>query len=94
MRLSLPFRLLATAAVATAAYAFVKSGIGMQGRHQSANDRREVKSFPKADDSGISSDPEEVRPAGAEAMRRPPRQWDNVDEAGDESFPASDPPAY
>jgi len=34
-----------------------------------------------------------VRPAGAESMRNPPSDWDDVDEASDESFPASDPPA-
>ena len=33
-----------------------------------------------------------VRPAGPSAMRDPPRSWDKVDEASDESFPASDPP--
>ena len=34
-----------------------------------------------------------VRPAGPEAMRDPPKHWDEADERSDESFPASDPPA-
>jgi hypothetical protein len=34
-----------------------------------------------------------ARQAGAEAMRDPPKEWTKVDEASDESFPASDPPA-
>ncbi|HUI98185.1 MAG TPA: hypothetical protein VLX44_20715 [Xanthobacteraceae bacterium] len=34
------------------------------------------------------------RPAGPEAMRDPPADWDKVDEAVDESFPASDAPSY
>ncbi len=34
-----------------------------------------------------------VRPAGPSAMRDPPQEWSKVDEASDESFPASDPPA-
>lgn len=34
-----------------------------------------------------------ARSAGPEAMRDPPKEWENVDQAVDESFPASDPPA-
>jgi len=34
-----------------------------------------------------------ARSAGPAAMRDPPADWSKVDEASDESFPASDPPA-
>ncbi|HMJ94081.1 MAG TPA: hypothetical protein VK472_08285 [Allosphingosinicella sp.] len=33
-----------------------------------------------------------ARSAGPDAMRDPPGDWDKVDQAADESFPASDPP--
>lgn len=34
-----------------------------------------------------------VRHAGPEGMKSDPPHWDKADEASDESFPASDPPA-
>ena len=34
-----------------------------------------------------------ARSAGPEAMRDPPKDWEKADQASDESFPASDPPA-
>ena len=37
-------------------------------------------------------DPQDIRDSGPEAMPDPPADWDDVDEASDESFPASDPP--
>lgn len=35
----------------------------------------------------------QIRPAGPEEMRDRPKKWSPEDQAADESFPASDPPA-
>lgn len=37
--------------------------------------------------------PVNVRNAGPQGMRSDPPEWDKVDQASDESFPSSDPPA-
>ena len=42
---------------------------------------------------GASGNATQVRNAGAQSMRDEPRRWSATDEASDESFPASDPPA-
>lgn len=44
-------------------------------------------------DDAESPKPKKVRDAGPDAMENPPKKWNDVDEASDESFPASDPPA-
>ena len=43
---------------------------------------------------GPVGDSGNVRPAGPDATRDPPKEWTKVDEASDESFPASDPPNF
>ena len=43
------------------------------------------------EDHVSSDDINATRVAGPGAMRDPPKSWDRVDEAADESFPASDP---
>ncbi|ODT78654.1 MAG: hypothetical protein ABS76_23335 [Pelagibacterium sp. SCN 64-44] len=39
---------------------------------------------------GPADAPVQVRPAGPEGMAGNPEKWDDIDEAVDESFPASD----
>lgn len=76
--------LLQWAAVGAAGYAIYKAT------------RRQAHDSHPAFASGETSGPNfaKVRNAGPEAMRDGvTRRWDKVDEAADESFPASDPPA-
>ncbi len=53
-----------------------------QGASQTRRGRERAKHPPK------------IRDAGPANMDHPPRRWDKVDEAMDESFPASDPPSH
>lgn len=48
---------------------------------------------PKPNKQTPPPKPGKVRDAGPDAMKNPPKKWSDVDEASDESFPASDPPA-
>lgn len=41
---------------------------------------------------GPKDSPVQVRPSGKESMADKPENWDELDEALDETFPASDPP--
>ena len=75
------FKLAALSAAAYGLYRYV-----VQQR-----DRAAPVAFASGEPAGDGFAP--VRNAGTEAMRSDPPEWDRTDEASDESFPASDPPA-
>jgi hypothetical protein len=60
---------------------------------QRETDTRVKKKPPPPDAKSKNGQKKPVRDAGPEAMKNPPKKWDETDQASDESFPASDPPA-
>lgn len=48
---------------------------------------------PNSDSNTPKPKPKKVRDAGPDSMANPPKKWTDVDQASDESFPASDPSA-
>ena len=88
--------LLALAGIAALAVSFLRDNTASRG--QGATSHGSPKGLaainPKvAEGSEEVAASNFVRPAGPEGMRDQPRRgWSKVDEASDESFPASDPP--
>jgi len=86
MKLNRTTAILATIGAAAAGYLAVsaygrRDGSGRTGSAFAEDERHATKDFSA------------TRSAGPEAMRDPPKEWNAADEASDESFPASDPPA-
>lgn len=76
----------ALAAVGTALWRYLRPKKHGEGRHHAA-------AF--APDETDRENFDQTRTAGPEGMRDDTRRaWNKVDQAADESFPASDPPAY
>jgi hypothetical protein len=57
-------------------------------QHKKSND--EAAALRDGRKPGPTDAPVQVRNSGPDAMKDRPEKWDEVDEASDESFPASD----
>jgi len=78
----------AAAIVGLGAALFARRWRGRDGEERPAPAHSRGKAAPgPVGQSGAS------RSAGPDAMRDPPAEWERTDQASDESYPASDPPA-
>ena len=78
--------LAAIGALAVASFAVTRS----LGRERASRSGSEPETVPVAPSAGTA----DVRPAPENSRRRSREEWDQVDEASYQSFPASDPPAW
>lgn len=83
--------ILATIGAAAAGYLAVHA-VGRLGRVRGDTSGGGGPAFSDSESHALR-DFNATRSAGPEAMRDPPKEWSAADEASDESFPASDPPA-
>lgn len=67
---------------------------GRSAEGRSGRDRSAAAAYRRGVGGAYDRDYGRIRPAGRESTRDDRDSWDKVDEASDESFPASDPPAY
>ncbi len=85
-----------TGIIAAGAAAIVGFGAALFVRRRWRSDEQEVPASATARGKtapGPVGQSGAARSAGPEAMRDPPKKWEKTDQASDESFPASDPPA-
>lgn len=68
-------------------------GSDPENSEQDAPAHEQAAAFRDGKPAGPAEADVQVRPAGPGATRSGEENWDEVDEAADESFPASDPPA-
>jgi len=81
--------------IAASAAAVVGAGAALFAKRKWGGGEDEVKAVATARGKtapGPVGQSGAARSAGPDAMRDPPREWGSVDQASDESFPASDPP--